>query len=146
MVNENAALERAYAHCEQLARDHYENFPVASRLLPRSMRPHIAAIYGIEEFETANGASELWASDVNGHGPTFEAGPPRRLAALPPHIVSLEATPDRTARAGNEYAHVRSFPLGRFPSGNAPFAWCRRGDERERPEGTAPRGLPRRGA
>ena len=45
MVNQSASLERAYAHCEQVARDHYENFPVASRLLPRSTRPHIAAIY-----------------------------------------------------------------------------------------------------
>ena len=29
----------------ELAREHYENFPVASRLLPAAMRPHIAAIY-----------------------------------------------------------------------------------------------------
>lgn len=36
---------RAYAACEQLARSHYENFPVASRLLPRTMRPHVAALY-----------------------------------------------------------------------------------------------------
>jgi squalene synthase HpnC len=28
-----------------MARSHYENFPVASRLLPRAMRPHIAALY-----------------------------------------------------------------------------------------------------
>jgi squalene synthase HpnC len=28
-----------------MARSHYENFPVASRLLPRAMRPHIAAVY-----------------------------------------------------------------------------------------------------
>src|SRR5438874_913656 len=28
-----------------MARAHYENFPVASRLLPRAMRPHIAAVY-----------------------------------------------------------------------------------------------------
>ncbi len=35
----------AYAYCEQLAREHYENFPVASRLLPAAMRPHIAAVY-----------------------------------------------------------------------------------------------------
>ena len=38
-------LARAYAYCERLARSHYENFPVASRLLPARMRPHIAAIY-----------------------------------------------------------------------------------------------------
>jgi squalene synthase HpnC len=32
-------------YCESLAREHYENFPVASRLLPRAMRPHVAAVY-----------------------------------------------------------------------------------------------------
>src|SRR5437773_5109668 len=36
---------RAYAACEALARSHYENFPVASRLLPAAMRPHVAAVY-----------------------------------------------------------------------------------------------------
>jgi len=36
---------RAYAYCERVARSHYENFPVASLLLPATMRPHIAAIY-----------------------------------------------------------------------------------------------------
>jgi phytoene synthase len=38
-------IERAYATCLRLARQHYENFPVASVLLPRASRPHIAAIY-----------------------------------------------------------------------------------------------------
>jgi len=38
-------LEAAYAYCERLAQSHYENFPVASRLLPARMRPHIAAVY-----------------------------------------------------------------------------------------------------
>jgi squalene synthase HpnC len=39
-------IDAAYARCEHLARQHYENFPVASRLLPKATRPHIAAIYG----------------------------------------------------------------------------------------------------
>ena len=38
-------LRAAYAACERLARAHYENFPVASRLLPAPMRPHVAALY-----------------------------------------------------------------------------------------------------
>jgi phytoene synthase len=42
---EDRTIARAYAACERLARAHYENFPVASRLLPPRMRPHIAAIY-----------------------------------------------------------------------------------------------------
>jgi squalene synthase HpnC len=37
--------DRAYAYCQRLASEHYENFPVASYLLPAAMRPHIAAIY-----------------------------------------------------------------------------------------------------
>jgi phytoene synthase len=31
--------------CFEIARAHYENFPVASWLLPRQMRPHVAAVY-----------------------------------------------------------------------------------------------------
>ena len=38
-------LASAYAACEHLARSHVENFPVASRLLPAPMRPHVAAVY-----------------------------------------------------------------------------------------------------
>jgi phytoene synthase len=37
--------DEAYGVCERIARRHYENFPVASFLLPAAMRPHIAAIY-----------------------------------------------------------------------------------------------------
>jgi squalene synthase HpnC len=40
-----ASLARAYAYCEAMAREHYENFPVASWLVPRRMRPAIAAVY-----------------------------------------------------------------------------------------------------
>jgi hydroxysqualene synthase len=38
-------LADAYAYCERIAGQHYENFPVASILLPRTWRPHVAAIY-----------------------------------------------------------------------------------------------------
>jgi squalene synthase HpnC len=38
-------LAAAYRDCERLARQHPENFPVASWLLPRQLRPHVAAIY-----------------------------------------------------------------------------------------------------
>ena len=45
MPPDAAVVRAAYAECERLARAHYENFPVASRLVPVSMRPHIAALY-----------------------------------------------------------------------------------------------------
>lgn len=38
-------LERAYAFCLAMAKTHYENFPVASVLLPKKLRRPIAAIY-----------------------------------------------------------------------------------------------------
>jgi len=38
-------LEDAYAYCERVTRQHYENFPVASLLIPRKYRPSIASIY-----------------------------------------------------------------------------------------------------
>ena len=38
-------VREAYEACERIARAHYENFPVASLLLPPQMRPHVAAVY-----------------------------------------------------------------------------------------------------
>jgi squalene synthase HpnC len=38
-------IDQAFKHCERLAREHYENFPVASLLLPRGRRRYVAAIY-----------------------------------------------------------------------------------------------------
>jgi len=42
---QNDTLEPAYQHCMQLARSHYENFPVASWLLPAKLRRATAVIY-----------------------------------------------------------------------------------------------------
>lgn len=38
-------LAQAYQHCLGIARNHYENFPTASRLLKSGLRPAVAAIY-----------------------------------------------------------------------------------------------------
>jgi squalene synthase HpnC len=35
----------AYQFCEKLAARHYENFPVASLLMPKKLRRHVAALY-----------------------------------------------------------------------------------------------------
>ena len=72
MVSDDAAVARAYAHCERCAREHYENFPVASRLLPAAMRPHIAAIYAF-----ARTADDY--ADEPGIAARRAAAPARRL-------------------------------------------------------------------
>lgn len=45
MVTGSRELQQAYDACQRLAQSHYENFPVASRLMPAHLRPHVAAIY-----------------------------------------------------------------------------------------------------
>jgi squalene synthase HpnC len=40
-----STVEQAYAFCGRVARSHYENFTIASWLMPRQMRRHMHAIY-----------------------------------------------------------------------------------------------------
>lgn len=45
MTGATPALARDYETCLALAAAHYENFPVASVLVPAELRPHVAAVY-----------------------------------------------------------------------------------------------------
>lgn len=40
-----AEIKDAFAFCEQMARTHYENFPVGSLLVPKEKRKHVYSIY-----------------------------------------------------------------------------------------------------
>ena len=87
------SLERAYAACERVARVHYENFPVASRLLPKRMRPHVAAVYAF-----ARGADDIADEGVASTGERQERlqGWQRRLHD------AVAAAPRNTASARDE--------------------------------------------
>jgi hydroxysqualene synthase len=39
------SAEEGFQYCEQIARGHYENFPVASRFVPKHLRKYVWAIY-----------------------------------------------------------------------------------------------------
>ncbi|QKT04771.1 squalene synthase HpnC [Ectothiorhodospiraceae bacterium 2226] len=71
------ALEAAYRECEALARSHYENFPVASRLLPARLRRPIAVIY-------------TFARRADDFADEGELTPAERLAALDAFGQALE--------------------------------------------------------
>jgi squalene synthase HpnC len=45
MPSETMDLQQAFAHCLTIAQNHYENFPVASKLLGQQLRLPIAAVY-----------------------------------------------------------------------------------------------------
>ncbi|MBC8145173.1 MAG: squalene synthase HpnC [bacterium] len=39
------SVDDAFAYCERMAREHYENFPVGSLLVPKHLRKHVHSIY-----------------------------------------------------------------------------------------------------
>jgi len=42
---DDRVLASSYEHCSNIARAHYENFPVGSMLIPKRHRPAVAAVY-----------------------------------------------------------------------------------------------------
>ena len=70
-------LRNAYAHCLQIARSHYENFPVASIFLPKQLREPISVIY----------AFARTADDFADEG---DALPTVRLAQLGTYVSHLD--------------------------------------------------------
>jgi squalene synthase HpnC len=83
-------LSRAYAECEALARSHYENFPVASWLLPRPMRPHVAALYAFARV----------ADDIADEGQAPAAERRRDLSAWQQRLHLAVATADGGGMSG----------------------------------------------
>jgi len=63
MGHADSRVEAAYAACRRLARRHYENFPVASYLVPRDKRDALAAIYAFarcaDDFADEGGAGAV---------------------------------------------------------------------------------------
>lgn len=45
IIDQPVSLSEAYAYCAKITHSHYENFPVSSILIPKSLRPHVEAIY-----------------------------------------------------------------------------------------------------
>jgi squalene synthase HpnC len=58
-------LDATFAACEQLAKTHYENFSVGSRLLPKDLRPHFYSIYAF-----ARGVDDL-GDEADGDRPAL---------------------------------------------------------------------------
>lgn len=78
MPKKSLDIEHAYRDCEQLAFTHYENFPVASRLLPKKIRRPIAVLYAFARH----------ADDIIDEG---SLSPPERLQQLTDYEQALKA-------------------------------------------------------
>ena len=92
----------AYAACLEIARAHSENFPVASRLVPASLRPHVAAVYAF-----ARGADDI--ADEPGRTAA------ERLALLDEWSANLRRPPASAVfEALTETRRRFDLPLGLF--------------------------------
>ncbi len=97
----------AYAHCLRRASAHYENFPVASRLLPRPLREPVAAIYCF-----ARDADDLADEDPR---PVFA-----RRDALQAMQARVRALGDPLAESEPEWRALAD-TVNRFNLPSAPF-------------------------
>lgn len=77
-------IAAAYQHCLAVTRGHYENFPVASFLLPRRLRPAVASIYA---FARA-------ADDFADEGDITSEERLKRLDEWQEHLESCSSEPD----------------------------------------------------
>jgi squalene synthase HpnC len=90
MSTDAASLRTAYRWCRDLARSHYENFPVASLLLPGQLRDPVAVIYAF-----ARSADDL--ADEGGLSDT------ERLQQLDDMAAALQTIDTRQANAAPLY-------------------------------------------
>ena len=101
-ARETASVAVAREHVRGLATERYENFPVASAVLPRALRPHFHAVYAFcrwaddlgDEVAGADDSLALlaWWRDLT--EATFAGEPPRHpvLVALKPTIEGFGLT------------------------------------------------------
>lgn len=67
----DSLIRSSYRYCEKITKEHYENFPVASLLLPREKRKYIYSIYAFAR------AADDFADELN-----IEGGKEKRLVLL----------------------------------------------------------------
>lgn len=105
-------LDAAFTACEKLARDHYENFSIGSRLLPKRLRRHFYTLYafsrGVDDLgDEAEGDRlallDLWEQQLDACYPapgltasrsrvSENHGPPGNPAPAHPYFVALAET------------------------------------------------------
>ncbi|HEX7797138.1 MAG TPA: squalene/phytoene synthase family protein, partial [Vicinamibacterales bacterium] len=91
VVPQSGPLAAAYAACQALAQSHYENFPVASRLLPARMRPHVAAVYAFARV----------ADDIADEGQALPAARQARLQDWQQLLHAAVANPSLDRSSGS---------------------------------------------
>ncbi|MEE9274529.1 MAG: squalene synthase HpnC, partial [bacterium] len=129
-----ADIEAAYRACAEIAAARYENFPVASRLLPARMRPHMAAVYafargaddiadepGEEGEEDPRARLAEWERKLEAAGEGRGEGPAFTALAETIRLFSLPLQPFRDLIA----AFRQDLDVHRYPDFPALLGYCR---------------------
>jgi squalene synthase HpnC len=103
MSTERADARAAYRWCRALARSHYENFPVASALLPARMRDPVAVVYAFARS----------ADDIADEGQSCDAERLRQLDDMAGALRAIES--GRTGDAPLYLALADSVARHRLP-------------------------------
>lgn len=111
MTDGSANLARDYQACLALAAAHYENFPVASWLVPAHLRPHVAAVYAFartaDDFADEDGYStrerlvllDDWQRRLQAAVGVGMAAAPDDAATDAPELNDARAAHDEHARS-----------------------------------------------
>ncbi len=110
-------IAQAYEACTQLARTHYENFPVG-RLVPGEMQPHVHAVYAFAR-HADDLADEGYAGSAKAQGARDVMTPEERLAALDDWERQLRSAPGTAGlhfifTALHETIRKLDLPMGLF--------------------------------
>lgn len=89
-----ANLKQAYQFCQELAENHYENFPVASILLPKKLRRPISVIYAFartaDDFADEGNASQKHRlKQLNNYSDALQAIQENRYENTNPIFIAL---------------------------------------------------------
>jgi phytoene synthase len=127
------SVDSAFAYCSDLTRAHYENFPVASRALPRALRRHVCAIYAFARIADDFADEQAYRGQRLKRLDDWEARLDRALAGRPDHpvFVALAETirrfelPDRFLRDLLD-AFRQDCRVSRYASWEELLDYCRR--------------------
>lgn len=143
-VQPDRDVTAAYRECQRLAQAHYENFPVASRLVPAAMRRHVAAIYAFARVaddladEGDHPAdlrlAQLAAWRARLHGETTPAGALRATDVHPAADAIFTALDDTVSRHALDRqllddlldAFVQDVTVKRYSAWSDLLDYCRR--------------------
>jgi squalene synthase HpnC len=98
------AVEESFRYCERIAKQHYENFPVATLAMPRRLRPYVWAVYAF-----ARGADDI--ADEGSQSPG------ERLGALDRWERQLDSA---VAGSGGVHTEESGLPPGNQQPGDDP--------------------------